>query len=198
MTLIIYIFIAIPVCILAIIIWIYCDYKKYKRKNYLIVLLLLLNVMTINAQYIDNEGCSISFKQYENQQGKLEYIRDNMIYQFIPASDVWRVTIRNNSDDDALVNWRNAQFIVCGKASGIGFYPLTTDTLAAEIVKSNAKTDRTITAANLIAGQKTKRIYQKRNLKKGAINTVTIVLPVTLGNKPRFFHKFDFIITQRN
>lgn len=198
MTLIVYIFIAIPVCILTIIIWIVFDYKKYKRKNYLIVLLLLANTMTINAQYIDNEGCSISFKQYENHHGKLEYIRDNMIYQFIPASDAWKVTIRNISVDDALINWRNAQFIVSGKASGAGFYPSTADTLTAEIVQSNAETSRMITAANLITGQKIKKIYQKRNLKKGAMNTVTIILPVTLGNKPCFFHKFDFIITQRN
>lgn len=198
MTLIIYIFIAIPICILAILIWIYYDYKKYMRKNYLITLLLFLNTMTINAQYIDKEGCSISFKQYENEQGKLEYIRDNMIYQFIPASDTWKIIIRNISTDDASVNWRNAQFIVSGKASGIALYPFTADTLTAEIVQSNAEINRAITAANLIAGQKIKKIYQKRNLRKGAINTVTIVLPITLGNKPRFFHKFDFIITQRN
>ena len=198
MTLIIYIFIAIPICILAILIWIYYDYKKYMRKNYLIALLLFLNTMTINAQYIDKEGCSISFKQYENEQGKLEYIRDNMIYQFIPASDTWKIIIRNISTDDASVNWRNAQFIVSGKASGIALYPFTADTLTAEIVQSNAEINRAITAANLIAGQKIKKIYQKRNLRKGAINTVTIVLPITLGNKPRFFHKFDFIITQRN
>lgn len=198
MTLIVYIFIAIPICILTIIIWIYCDYRKYKRKNYLIVLLLLANTITANAQYIDNEGCSISFKQYENQYGKLEYIRDNMIYRFIPASDAWKIIIRNISTDDASVNWRNAQFIVSGKASGIALYPFTADTLTAEIVQSNAETNRTITAANLITGQKIKKIYQKRNLKRGAVNTVTIVLPITLGNKPRFFHKFDFIITQRN
>lgn len=35
MALITYILIAIPVCLLAIILWLYFDYWKYKRKNHL-------------------------------------------------------------------------------------------------------------------------------------------------------------------
>lgn len=33
MTLVTYILIAIPVCILGIAIWTYCDYQKFKRKK---------------------------------------------------------------------------------------------------------------------------------------------------------------------
>lgn len=38
MALITYILIAIPVCLLAIILWLYFDYWKYKRKNHFILL----------------------------------------------------------------------------------------------------------------------------------------------------------------
>lgn len=41
MALITYILIAIPVCLLAIILWLYFDYWKYKRKNHFILLILL-------------------------------------------------------------------------------------------------------------------------------------------------------------
>lgn len=41
MTLIPYILIAIPTCLLAIAVWTYFDYRKYKKKNSLILLLFL-------------------------------------------------------------------------------------------------------------------------------------------------------------
>lgn len=41
MTLLILILIAIPVCILTILLWIYNDYKKYKRQNCFLILLFL-------------------------------------------------------------------------------------------------------------------------------------------------------------
>lgn len=41
MALITYILIAIPVCLLAIILWLYFNYWKYKRKNHFIFLILL-------------------------------------------------------------------------------------------------------------------------------------------------------------
>lgn len=42
MALITYILIAIPVCLLAIILWLCFDYWKYKRKNHFILLILLV------------------------------------------------------------------------------------------------------------------------------------------------------------
>ena len=55
MTLTVYILIAIPICILAILIWTYFDYRKYKREHHLIILLSLLFPTLSHAQYIDNE-----------------------------------------------------------------------------------------------------------------------------------------------
>ncbi|MFP5154178.1 hypothetical protein ACJEEN_10050 [Bacteroides clarus] len=53
MALITYILIAIPVCLLAIILWLYFDYWKYKRKNHFILLILLFYPILSYAQYTD-------------------------------------------------------------------------------------------------------------------------------------------------
>ena len=50
MALITYILIAIPVCLLAIILWLCFDYWKYKRKNHFILLILLFYPILSYAQ----------------------------------------------------------------------------------------------------------------------------------------------------
>ena len=172
MTLTVYILIAIPICILAILIWTYFDYRKYKREHHLIILLSLLFPTLSHAQYIDNENCRISFKSYENHQDKLEYIKDNVFYQFIPNSSAWKVIIKNNTDEVVWLNWEKAGFIVNGKASGVSLFPFTPKGI--------------------------NKIYNKRNIRKGGRTSVTIVLPITIGNRPQFFHAFSFTVTKAN
>ena len=52
-----------------------------------------------------------------------------------------------------------------------------------------------INAANLIKGKKVNKIYSKRNLKRNGRASVNIALPIGIGNKPQFFHIFNFIVT---
>ena len=198
MTLTVYILIAIPICILAILIWTYFDYQKYKREHHLIILLSLLFPTLSHAQYIDNENCRISFKSYENHQDKLEYIKDNVFYQFIPNSSAWKVIIKNNTDEVVWLNWEKAGFIVNGKASGVSLFPFTTDKVPTESIQSNHGINRTITASNLITPKGINKIYNKRNIRKGGRTSVTIVLPITIGNRPQFFHAFSFTVTKAN
>ncbi len=196
MTLTTYILIAIPTCLLAIVAWTYFDYRKYKKKNFFILLLFLLYPMLSHAQYTDGEHCSIAFTSQKNQPGKLEHVSDNMIYQFIPANNAWRIIIKNNTDEDVRVNWEKASFIINGRASSISLHPFATDDITTDIIKNNSEITRTVTASNLIAKKKIDKIYNKQNLKKGRKASVNIVLPVSIGNKPQFFHAFNFTITQ--
>ena len=52
-----------------------------------------------------------------------------------------------------------------------------------------------VTASNLIKGKKVNKIYSKRNLKRNGRTSVNIALPIGIGNKPQFFHIFNFIVT---
>ena len=91
------ILITIPVCISAILMQTYFDSRKHKRIPHLIVLLSFLFPTLSHAQYIDNENCRISFKSYENHQGKLEYSKEGIFYQFIPSSNAWKVIIKKTT-----------------------------------------------------------------------------------------------------
>lgn len=195
MALITYILIAIPVCLLAIILWLYFDYWKYKRKNHFILLILLFYPILSYAQYTDKAQCTISFSSYANQPGKLEYIQDGIIYRFTPESNAWEITIKNNTNKDIRINWEKASFIINGKASGVGFYPVTADSTPTDVIKEKSEITRTVTASNLIKGKKVNKIYSKRNLKKGGRTSVNIVLPIGIGNQPQFFHIFNFVVT---
>ena len=159
MTLTIYILIAIPICILTILIWAYFDYQKYKQEHHLIILLSFLFPTLSHAQYVDNEKCCISFKTYENHQGILEYIKENVTYQFIPSSNAWKVTVKNNTNETIWLNWEKANFIINGRASGVSFYPSTTGKLPMESINSNHEINRAITASNLITGKGIGKIY---------------------------------------
>lgn len=121
-----------------------------------------------------------------------------MLYRFIPSSSAWEVIIKNNTDEDVWINWEKAGFIINGKASGVSLSPFTADTFPAEIIRNDDVLNRTITASALITEEKVKKIYSRKNLKKGRKTSVTIVLPVIIGSRPQFFHMFNFIVTQAN
>ncbi len=54
MTLLILILIAIPVCILTILLWIFNDYQKYKKQNCSLLLLFLVLTATMQVLSTDN------------------------------------------------------------------------------------------------------------------------------------------------
>ncbi|WP_300700771.1 hypothetical protein [Bacteroides sp.] len=193
MTLLLFILIAIPISILGILIWIYYDYRKYKRQNNLIIFLFLLFPVSLSAQYVDND-CSVSFKWYENQKGKLEYSKNDIVYQFIPNSTNWKIIIKNTTTEDARVNWANTQLIINGRATEINVDSYTPETSYLSIMKGQTEAERIITVAASETNKAGLKIYDKKSIKKGNKAAVTIILPVSIGNQPQFFNTFDFII----
>lgn len=137
------ILIAIPIGIIFIMLWIYNDYRKYKKKNKLAILLFLLFPTTLSAQYVDT-GCQVSFKWLENQKGKLEYTKDGVTYKFIPNDSQWEIIIRNNSSEDIRINWKNMQFIVDGRSSEVKYPILAEAETPFAIIKSQAETSQKI------------------------------------------------------
>ena len=137
------ILIAIPIGIIFIMLWIYNDYRKYKKKNKLAILLFLLFPTTLSAQYVD-AGCQVSFKWLENQKGKLEYTKDGVTYKFIPNDSQWEIIIRNNSSEDIRINWENMQFIVDGRTSEVKYPILAEAETPFAIIKSQAETSQKI------------------------------------------------------
>lgn len=67
------------------------------------------------AQYMDKTQCKISFSSHANQAGKLEYTQDGIIYRFTPESNAWKITIKNNTNKNARINWEKGSFIINGK-----------------------------------------------------------------------------------
>lgn len=195
MTLLLFILITIPISILGILIWIYYDYRKYKRQNNLIIFLLFLIPTTLSAQYVDND-CSVSFKWYENQKGKLEYNNSEIEYQFIPNSISWKIIIKNTTTEDIRVNWANTQLIINGRATEINFDSYTPDTPSLSIIKEQTEAERIIAVAANETNKDNMKIYDKKSIRKGNKAAVTIILPVSIGNQPQFFNTFDFIIKQ--
>lgn len=105
---------------------------------------------------------------------------------------------QNNTDETVWLNWKQAGFIVNGRASGISLYPFTTDEAPLETIKHNQEINRTITATNLITEKGISKIYHKKKFRKNGRTSVTIVFPMTVGNKPQFFHTFNFTVTKDN
>ena len=182
------ILIAIPIGIIFIMLWIYNDYRKYKKKNKLAILLFLLFPTTLSAQYVD-AGCQVSFKWLDNQKGKLEYTKDGVTYKFIPNDSQWEIIIRNNSSEDIRINWENMQFIVDGRTSEVKYPILAEAETPFAIIKSQAETSQKIGVTTYTANKANSRIYNKKEIRKGRNSSITIILPISIGKHPQFFFR---------
>ena len=166
------ILIAIPIGIIFIMLWIYNDYRKYKKKNKLAILLFLLFPTTLSAQYVD-AGCQVSFKWLENQKGKLEYTKDGVAYKFIPNDSQWEIIICNNSSEDIRINWENMQFIVDGRTSEVKYPILAEAETPFAIIKSQAETSQKIGVTTYTANNS--QIYNKKDIRKGRNSSISFL-----------------------
>ena len=181
------ILIAIPIGIIFIMLWIYNDYRKYKKKNKLAILLFLLFPTTLSAQYVD-AGCQVSFKWLENQKGKLEYTKDGVTYKFIPNDSQWEIIIRNNSSEDIRINWENMQFIVDGRTSEVKYPILAEAETPFAIIKSQAETSQKIGVTRQLIRQITLKYTTRKIFGKEGIPPLPLSFPYlsvsTLNSSP--------------
>lgn len=188
------ILVSIPVCVLTIRFWICNNYHKFRQqKCYMLLMLLILPAVT-HAQYVDND-CNISFKWFENQVGKLEYTNNNLTYTFVPNESFWKIIIRNNSSDCAQVNWEKSQFIINGYASQLLLYSNDESAATIQKIKGNSEISLTCTASILAEGIQRKKIYNRKEIKKGSRMAVSIIIPVSTADEMQFFKTFDFIVS---
>lgn len=181
------ILIAIPIGIIFIMLWIYNDYRKYKKKNKLVILLFLLFPTTLSAQYVD-AGCQVSFKWLENQKGKLEYTKDGVTYKFIPNDSQWEIIIRNNSSEDIRINWENMQFIVDGRTSEVKYPILAEAETPFAIIKSQAETSQKIGVTLIRQIKQTLEYTTRKRFGKEGIPPLLLSFPYlsvsTLNSSP--------------
>lgn len=194
MKLMFFILVSIPVCVLTILYLICNDYRKFRlQKCYMLLMLLILPAVT-HAQYVDKD-CNISFKWHENQVGKLEYTNSNLTYTFVPSENYWKIIIRNNSSDNAQVNWKKSQFIINGRASQLLLHSNDESAATIQKIKGNSEISLNCTASILANGAQRKKIYNRKEIKKGSRMAVSIIIPISVADEMQFFKTFDFIIS---
>ena len=175
--------------------WLYLIIGNIKRKNHFIFLILLFYPVLSYAQYMDKNAMQNFIFIACKPGGKIGIYPRRNNFRFTPESNAWKITIKNNTNKNARINWEKGSFIINGKASGISLYPFTSDDPPTDVIKEKSEITRTVTASNLIKGKKVNKIYSKRNLKRNGRTSVNIALPIGIGNKPQFFHIFNFIVT---
>lgn len=188
---IIFIFIAMAVGLFAILLWFLLSFQKYKKQHGLSLWLLLLSSSApLSAQYIDGD-CYISFKWQANRMGVLECDVEGMTLEFVPGSSKWEIKATNTTEADAQICWDTMQLIVNGMAAKIDFG----GTLPQTTIGSHSQITQTISAYNMVNNKKDfLRIYDKATIRKGRNAAVTVIVPISVGGRPRFFHTFNFIV----
>ena len=190
---ILHIFLLLGIAACGFLVWMFQDFRKYKKQNRLPLLLLLLMPLCVQAQYIDRD-CQIAFKWHENQRGRLEYRQDGLVYSFVPGSQVWEVIIGNETEETAYINWSNAQFIVNGRASEILVDAKGANGQGISAIAAHSEIRGRLSAARPAANRTS---YNALQVSKGNRAAITIILPIGIGGRPQFFHTFDFVVTQR-
>ena len=118
------ILIAIPIGIIFIMLWIYNDYRKYKKEKIswpfccfsYFQPLYLHNTLMRDAKYPLNG--------WRTEKGKIRvYKRWGLLISLFQTTPNGEIIIRNNSSEDIRINWENMQFIVDGRTSEVK-YPI--------------------------------------------------------------------------
>lgn len=175
--------------------WVLHDFRKYKKKNRLVLLLLFLFPSSLFAQLLDKNDCQVSFRWYDNQQGKLEHVENDCVFGFIPDELGWTVSVSNYSSNVLTVDWNKVQLVINGFASGV-FVDSSVSGVSNEsisTVSAGETVSKSLASLNPQDGVSVDRMYDVRKLKKGIKSSITIVLPISMNGKSMSYISFDFV-----
>lgn len=188
------ILIIVSFSLLATLLWIYRDFRKYRKTHIAALLFALTFPASLSAQYADAD-CLVSFKWHENSPGKLEQTIDQITYRFVPYENYWEIILQNHSDQEAKINWKNMQFIINGRTSEIALQPIAIEAEPVSTLPSQAEISRKVYATTYINNKMTRKIYDRKSIRKGTNAGITLMLPVGIGKRPQRFTSFSFIVT---
>ena len=149
------------------------------------------------GQYKGSDNCLVSFRNYPNSGGKLEHAVEGVSFSFQPGVYAWDVTIKNGTDDEMVVDWKNAQFLINGMTSGVvcrfagmgNAAEAQTMTLIGAGMSFNGSL-----SPSMLNSDKTRKIYDSKMLSKNNKRLVVIVIPTSFRGGPRHYNSFDFLI----
>lgn len=186
----------IILCFVLASVWLYVDYQKFKKKNVLTFLLLLSMPLSIYGQYGEGGRYMISFVDGINNGKGLERTVHDLRFNFIPGTYSWNVTVSGEPGESVSVDWKNAQFIVNGRASGV-MLDTTSPLLAGGRSGGTNSVSMSISPAVLYANGCPGKILSTDNVSAGDRKSVLIVLPVSHDGGFKQYHNFNFIIKER-
>lgn len=186
----------IILCFVLALVWLYFDYQKFKKKDVLTLFLLFSIPLSIYGQYGEGGRYMVSFVDGVNNSKGLERTVHDLRFNFVPGTYSWNVTVSNVSGETVSVDWKNAQFIVNGRASGV-MLDTTSPLLADGRSGGTNSLSMSIFPAILYANGFPGKILGSDNASAGDRKSVLIVLPVSRDSGFKQYHNFSFIIKER-
>lgn len=159
---------------------------------------MVLYPIMLFSQFKTSDKCIVSFENYPNENLRLQFENDSLSISFIPASDFWKVKIKNKTDYVCSLNWNDVIFAINGKSGNIAFSDDTRLTMRNEkpTLKIIPQTylEKKITPIYLVKESSIGNIYKPKDLKKYGDVFCQILIPVSFGDKT-FNYIFKFKIS---
>lgn len=171
--------------------------KKFSPRR-LALLCMFAFPALLYGQYKGTDNCLVSFRNYPNAEGRLEQEVEDVSFSFRPGTYAWNVTVTNHSDEDIVIDWNNAQFLINGMASGLVCRPIgatrNDGPPEATLIGRGMTFNGSLSPSILSNDRKQEKIYDSKMLSKNNKRLIVIVIPTSFRGGPRHYNSFDFLI----
>lgn len=186
----------IVLCLIFAVIWFFIDYRKFKKRNVLTLFMVISAPFSLYAQYGEGGRYTITFADTNTKEEGLERKVNDLSFHFIPGTYAWGVTVHNQSGESVFIDWKNAQFIVNGRASGVILDTTSSSIMVGSMSGTNVLS-MSISPAILYTGDRPGRILGAGDFANEGGKSVLIVLPVAQAGGVKQYYSFGFIIKER-